>query len=311
MRILVTGATGRVGRPLVSRLRDEGHQVRVLQRGKTGPADGSSGDLEVVTGSIADAAAVRRAVADVDAVCHLAALMPPFGDEALFQANVVGTFNVIEAIRDAGATARLVFASTDATYGTGLSKRSYPQPITEGTSPEPTNFYGTTKVVGEDLVGQAGRIYAFPYVILRFAWVFAGVEVLDLFTMSMWEDFMTPEQKRRLSDSDLVPIILEADGSPFSDHVADARDVAAACALAIEAPISGEVFNVCGPAPFRYIELSPLVAGRLGRRTVELPLTDFHAYEFDGSKARRMLGFEPRHSIRDMLDEALALVEHT
>lgn len=307
MRVLVTGATGRVGRVLVPMLLDQGHEVRSIQRGITGSDNTLLSGVDTVTGSIADRAVVDRAMAGVDAVCHLAALMPPHSDEDLFAANVVGTFNILEAVRASSSMPRLVQISTDATYGTGLSRRAYPTPIVESTPAQPTNFYGITKVVCEDLVLHSERLFDMNAIVLRFAWVLAADEVLDLFSTAMWSEFMTPGQQKDLDDSDAVPVILEEDGSPFSDHIVDPRDAAQACLLAVTSSVTGEALNVCGPAAFRYVDHSPTVAQRLGRPMVEVPLESFHSYAFDLSRTQEALGYRPAYGIDTVLEEALAL----
>jgi nucleoside-diphosphate-sugar epimerase len=309
MRILVTGASGRVGRLLVPLLVQEGHTVRAMQRGISSPVQDAG--AEVILGSITDARLVEEAVEGVDAVCHLAALMPPTGNGEVFQVNVRGTFNVLEAVHTHGDHARVVHGSTDATYGTGLSERTYPDPIDETVPPEPTNFYGASKVIDEELLHQYRRLFGLDFVALRYFWIFDGAEVLDLFTMSMWAEFMSEEQVERFASSDAVPVLYEEDGkTPFTDHIVDARDVARATALAVSAPeATGERINIGGPGPFSYVDYSPLVAGRLGRPLEDVALPNFHAYSYDISKARAVLGFEPKHDIGDMLERAFRLVE--
>lgn len=309
MRVLVTGATGRVGRLLVPMLLDEEYSVRTLQRGVSGAGVQWPADVEVQIGSITSRETVDRALQEVDVVCHLAALMPPNSNDALFDTNVVGTFNIIDSIVQSNSSAKLVFASTDATYGTGFSDRKYLHPITETTPPQPTNFYGVTKVMGEDLVNQCGRLNDIDYTILRFAWVLAANELLELFTMGMWRDFMTHEQTEKLHISNAIPVVLEGDGSPFSDHIVDPRDAAVACLLAIRRMPSGDTFNICGPEPFRYLDYSPGIAERLGLELVELPLVNFHSYAFDGSKARERLNFVAQHNLDAVLSEAFALAK--
>jgi nucleoside-diphosphate-sugar epimerase len=305
MRVLVTGASGRVGALVAAEVRSRDWGLRLLQRGQTAPLPRAS-NIEVFRGSVADPDLVRKAVRGVDAVCHLAALMPPNENEALFEANVRGTFNVLEAMRTAEHPPRLVFASSDATYGTGLSRRAYPAPIGEDVSPRPTNLYGVTKVLGEEMVRRYVDLYGLRAVILRYCWVFGAGEILDLFTTQTWEEFMSPEQRVALAGSTDVPVLFGEDGQPFSDHVIDAHDAARATILAIEAERDGcEALNICGPKAFRYTEVAPRVAEALGRRTVDLRLASFHPYAIDTSKAEREIGFRAESDIDTMVDEAL------
>jgi nucleoside-diphosphate-sugar epimerase len=246
------------------------------------------------------------AVQGVDVVCHLAALMPPHENDSLFESNVRGTFNLLEAIRTAERPPRLVFASSDAIYGTGFSRRAYPAPIGEDLTPSPTNFYGLTKVVGEQMVRGYIDLYGLTGVILRFCWVFGPGEVLDLFNLETWNEFMTPQQQADLSGSTDVPVLFADAGEPFSDHVIDARDAARATMLAIAARVDDNpTLNICGPKSFRYVDVAPRVAKALGRRTVDLTLMGFHPYTIDTARAERALSFRAEYDIDAMLDEAL------
>ena len=309
MRVLVTGASGRVGALVVAEALSRDWGLQLLQRGRTAPIPAAA-EVEVFRGSVADPDLVRNAVRGVDVVCHLAALMPPNKNDALFEANVRGTFNVLEAIRTAERPPRLVFASSDATYGTGLSRRAYPAPIGEDVPPRPTNLYGVTKVLGEEMVRRYVDVYGIAAVILRYCWVFGAGEILDLFTTQTWEEFMSPEQRIALDGSTDIPVLFAENGQPFSDHVIDARDAARATILAIEAERDGcEALNICGPQAFRYTDVSPRVAEALGRRTVDLTLASFHPYAIDTSKAEREIGFLAGSDVDAMLDEALCAPE--
>jgi nucleoside-diphosphate-sugar epimerase len=101
-------------------------------------------------------------------------------------------------------------------------------------------------------------------------------------------------------------VLFDADGNPFSDHIVDARDAARATALAIEATdVTGEAINVCGPAAFRYVDLSPRVAEALGRPLAEIQLPTFHAYSLDTKKAERLLRFRGSFDASAMVADAL------
>jgi UDP-glucose 4-epimerase len=307
VKVLVTGASGRIGAIVAAGIQSRNWNLRILQRGKSAPLPAYAADVEVLRGSVEDQALVREAVAGVDVVCHLAALMPPHENSSLFDCNIRGTFNLLEAIRTASRPPRLVFASSDATYGTGLSRRAYPDPIDEDVSPSPTNFYGLTKVLDEAMVRGYAELYGLTAVILRYCWIFGPGEVLDLFKIETWNEFITSEQRTALAGSTDVPVLFAESGEPFSDHVIDARDAANATLLAIDARAGGcQTLNICGPSAFRYTDVAPRVARALQRQTVELTLSSFHPYAIDTTRAERKLGFRAKYDIDAMLNEALS-----
>ena len=110
MRILVTGGGGFLGQALCRGLVERGHQVLSFNRGQY-PALAALG-VGQIQGDLADANAVSHAVAGVDAVFHNAAKAGAWGSyDSYFQANVVGTRNVIAACQQHGV-GRLVYTST-------------------------------------------------------------------------------------------------------------------------------------------------------------------------------------------------------
>ncbi|ROP61434.1 NAD(P)-dependent oxidoreductase [Curtobacterium sp. PhB115] len=116
MIVLVTGASGFLGRATAAAVRDAGHEVRTFQRRPSGVSG-----VQDVAGSMTDADAVARAVDGVDAVVHLAAKVSLAGDPADFvRVNVDGTRTLLTAARAAGVE-RFVFVSSPSVGHTGSS----------------------------------------------------------------------------------------------------------------------------------------------------------------------------------------------
>ncbi len=115
-RVLVTGASGMLGRATAAALRDRGHAVRTFQRGPAGVPG-----VPDERGSVTDAAAVARAVQGCTAVVHLAAKVTLTGTEEEFRAvNVEGTRALLGAARAAGVR-RFVLVSSPSVAHVGLS----------------------------------------------------------------------------------------------------------------------------------------------------------------------------------------------
>jgi dihydroflavonol-4-reductase len=124
VRVLVTGATGFLGRELVRALRARGDEVRILAR-PSSRLDDLSEYVEVVHGDVLDSASVAAAVEDRDLVFHTAGMVSTLASEhrAMFAVNVDGTRNVLQAARAAGVQ-RVVYTSSSYAVGHTLDGRA-------------------------------------------------------------------------------------------------------------------------------------------------------------------------------------------
>jgi len=171
MRILVTGAAGFIGRWVVGELLTRGHTVLPIDNLAEGDAAnldaflGHPGLLPFEVGDVRDAAACRRWTADVDAVAHLAAsisVQDSIDDPAsTFENDVVGTFNVLEGARAAGA--RVLFMSTCMVYDLA----STPEGIGETHPTKPASPYAASKLAGEALTLSYFHAYGLPSTVVR------------------------------------------------------------------------------------------------------------------------------------------------
>ncbi|MCX6545082.1 MAG: NAD-dependent epimerase/dehydratase family protein [Acidobacteria bacterium] len=151
--VLVTGATGAVGPYVVAELCGLGYRVRSLSCWSV-PSGGASDGVDARIGDVTDPAAVQAAMADVESVIHMAALVPSASStgesaEEYRRVNVDGTAAVVDAAIRAGVR-RIVFFSTINVYGsTGGSTAD------ELTTPHPDSLYGLTKRAAEQIVLSA------------------------------------------------------------------------------------------------------------------------------------------------------------
>lgn len=304
--VLVTGASGRLARHLVPLLLERGHRVRALVH-RTPLPTAWVRQVEPVSADLHEATGLAEAVRGSDVVCHLAALMPPATDDEIFAANLGGTYRLLQAAAAAERKPRFVFASTDAVYCTGWSFEPYHSPIDENISLRPVLLYGISKVLGEQMCVHFQDIHKLPAVRLRFDWILEAPEVLDLFTSAPYKDLLVADDRGKWDGGAAVKIPLEEDGSPFIEHICDVRDSAQGALLAIEKEAAaGHVFNIAGPAPFSYLEVGPLVARRLGLELIPGRCKGLYSYEISNQKARGLLGYQPRFSVFDSLEDALS-----
>jgi nucleoside-diphosphate-sugar epimerase len=305
-RILVTGATGRIGRHVVPLLIERGYRVRLMLR-RPPPPDSWVSEAEVIQGSLPGAETLHTAVADMDAVIHLAGIMPPAPDDEVFGTNVEGTYQILQAVAAREKKPRLLFASSDATYCTGWSVGSYSAAIREDAEQHPTVFYGLSKVIGERMCKYFEEMHKVPIVRLRFVWTLEAAEILDLFLKAPYRDYLADGDRGAWDEQGIVAVPLEEDGCPFCEHVCDVRDAAEAVVLALENETApGQAFNIAGPEAFRYTDVGPELAKKIGTRAVEARCRGIHSYELSIEKARAMLGYRPRFKILESLADALA-----
>lgn len=167
--VLVTGATGFIGRRLVSRLLEEGAAVRALVlEGDPGEAHLPKESVELIRGSVTDARAASRAAQGTEVVFHLAAVVGDWAPEELFrEVTIEGTRNVLSAAADAGA--RAVLASSIVVYGDAIGRVECAEDQPFG---EAAGAYGRSKQEQERIAADLGQSKALSVTTLRLANVF-------------------------------------------------------------------------------------------------------------------------------------------
>jgi UDP-glucose 4-epimerase len=286
-RILVTGGAGFVGATLVRRLVAAGHPVRVFDNYSTGdPAHLDGVDAELVEGDIRDVAALDAALAGTGAIVHLAAagsVVASVADPvANFEANVLGTFRVLDAARRAGAE-RVVLASTG-----GALIGDAPPPVSELSLPKPISPYGASKLAGEGYAHAFARAYGLRTVAIRFANVYGPWSERKKGAMTLFF--------RAIHGGE--PIVIYGDGHSSRDYT-HVEDISRALELALERDVPGgtvlhaasgvettvrELAELCCAAadvPGHPIEFAPRRPGEVER--------NFATYDL----AREVLGYAP------------------
>ncbi|MGB5348076.1 MAG: NAD(P)-dependent oxidoreductase [Polyangiales bacterium] len=166
MRVLVTGAFGRLGREGIERLLEEGHSVTALDvpnRRNQKAARQFADRLRIVWGDIRSAADVDTAVADCDAIIHNAGVLAPASElhpDLAYAVNVGGTNNILGAMKRKKRTPVIVFASSLAVCGPRVPGSP---PLTGDLPAIATDNYTSNKAECERLLRESGL----PYVIFR------------------------------------------------------------------------------------------------------------------------------------------------
>jgi UDP-glucose 4-epimerase len=323
VKVLVTGATGRIGNNVARQLLARGYDVRgTAIPGDPGIERAASDGVELLIGNLRDAVFCRDAVGGCDAVMHLGAMLlfGPDDDQDLFEDNLRSTFNMMEAAANAGGIKRFVFASSDEVYPSLFAKYL---PIDESHPKEPYSFYGVTKLSGETMGDYFYRRRDLPVAVARFALTIEPWEVLyperplgNFLHLSSMLRFIrnrsgdeSADRVAALQVGEEPNLLLEReeDGTPYLFQYCDVRDLVQGLQLLLEHPAAiGEAFNLSGPAPFSYDQAVGVLAEATGRHVVDVmlpgpPIRIHHST----AKARNMLGYRPVHDIRSTVEEAI------
>jgi UDP-N-acetylglucosamine/UDP-N-acetyl-alpha-D-glucosaminouronate 4-epimerase len=296
-KICVTGAAGFIGGHLAEGLLREGHEVTALDDFSSGKRENAAmlarnARFSLVEGSIADAAAVRRAVEGAKWVFHLAAIpsvpLSMAEPERTTAVNVSGTVNVLETARRSGVE-RVVLACSCAAYGDGPE-----QPKHEGLLARPMSPYAAQKIACELYAQTYTRAYGLPCVALRFFNVYGPRQDPKSEYAAAIPRFTT----RLLAGQ---PPIVFGDGLQTRDFV-HVSDVVRANLLAAAAPRApGEIINVASGRSSSLIELIATLKQVIGPAAQHLEIEhqapragDLRESSADISLARALLGYEPR-----------------
>jgi nucleoside-diphosphate-sugar epimerase len=217
MRIVVTGGSGKAGRWIVRDLRDHGHDVLNADLVHDGSPHGQS-----VRTDLTDLGSAFEVVRGADAVVHFAAIpapeLRPAGET--FRINALSSYNVFTAAAQQGV-GRVVWASSETVMGLPFDEPPAYAPIDEAHLPRPESSYALSKLVGETMAQQLARSHGIPFLGLRISNI---MEPDDYARFGEWQD---DPRVRRWNLWGYV----------------DARDVAQAVRLGLEADIRGA--NTC------------------------------------------------------------------
>jgi len=281
MKVLVTGGSGLVGTYVVAELCLHGHAVSVLDLKP--PAR----SVPFVEADVLDLNAVTAAMEGFDVVVHMAGIPHPLNDpaEKVFSVNVNGTFNVLEAAARRGIR-KVVFTSSESTLGFAFMKNSIsPEyiPIDEQHPLRPQDPYGLSKLLCEQICRSYSARYGIRTVCLREPWIWV------------------PEGNERELYRKLVKEYhLWKNNLWGFVHVSDA---AAAHRLAVEKDLESlhEVFLISGRENWTGLDSRTLLEKFFPEVTTIAESFTGPASLFSYEKARRMLGYEPRHTVHDIL----------
>jgi len=306
-RVLVTGASGKLGGPLCEALLAEGYHVTALRHRCPVDVDG----VEEVQVDIGDAAAVEELVSSSDAVIHLATCKED--RDGVIDVSARGTFNLLDAAMRTKSPRRFLLASGDAVNGIYFNVQ--PVPIREDMPMVAyPGYYPLSKVIEETMGRQFFHQAGVPVVCLRMSWIHAEDDILNHLTVAgesfgvpVWAELMDERQRADFAAGrDAAVALRHPDGKPVRRHIVALEDCVQAFLLALRCEgIEGQTFNIAMAEPFDYAGAAAYVAERLGIEVIDLVDPVGQDFSIDVTKARYVLGYQPEYDIRSLIDQAV------
>jgi UDP-glucose 4-epimerase len=298
---IVTGGAGFIGSHLVDALLAEDISVRVIDNYSTGRPENLAhvaGQVELVEADFAKSGSWQKLFQDTDWVFHLGALadiVPSIQRPAdYFHANVDGTFNVLEAAKNAGVK-RFVYAASSSCYGIPDK-----YPTSEDADISPQYPYALTKRLGEELVMHWAQLYNLPAIALRLFNVYGPRSR----TSGTYGAVLGVFLAQKLANK---PFTVVGDGTQTRDFTY-VTDVANAFLTAAQSSVCEEIFNVGSGETVSVNRLVELLGGEvtyIPKRPGEPDCT-----YADITKIRRDLKWQPKVSIKQGVDNVLANIEY-
>jgi nucleoside-diphosphate-sugar epimerase len=301
---LITGGAGFIGSHIAASLAAAGARVRIIDDLSTGYPENVSeiaGDVDFIQASVADEVALRRALEDVELVFHEAAIPSvPRSVENPRQthiASVDATFSLLLAAKEKKVR-RIVYAASSSAYG------DQPMlPKVENMLPEPLSPYAVAKLVGEHYCQVFTRVYGLETVSLRYFNVFGPRQdpssqysgVISRFIAAL----LGGEQPVIYGDGE------QSRDFTYIDNVVDANLKAAESARAV-----GQVINIANGERITLNELLGELKNLTAKPDVVADFREPRAGDVkhslaDISRARDLLGFEPRVDLRTGLQHTI------
>jgi UDP-glucose 4-epimerase len=297
--VLVTGGAGFIGSHIVDRLVTEGYEVRILDNLTTGKLENiqghlSSGKIEFVKGDIRDLSTVKKSLEKIDAAIHFAALVSvPLSIEnpnLTFDINLLGTLNLLRSCIEKNID-KFVFISSCAVCGDPKKL-----PVTEETPTNPISPYAESKLIGERYCQGFNERDLLQTVILRFFNVYGPRQGMNDYSGVITRFVNLAKNKSSLT--------IYGDGLQTRDFV-NVADIAEAVLASTKSSCASGVFNVGSGKPTTINELAKtilqLTSADVEIQHIECRAGDIRDSYADISKAKKLLGFEPKVSLKEGL----------
>ena len=308
-RILVTGATGKVGHHFIDRvLASEAlpdFTIRALCHNRSLDPHPR---LENVHGSISDRAVVCEAMHGVTHVLHCATCKETPDD--VIDVTVKGLFWLLEECRVSPSFRQLILLGGDCSVGHFF----YPHPVPVTEQQKLTAYpgcYALSKVLEEVMLDQYFIQYGLNGCCLRAPWIMEKDDFKytlsfgdNVFGGPRWRDLLGAENADAYAKNGTVPLMLDPAGLPVKRNFVHISDLFEAILKAIDhAKAHQQTFNICMDEPVDYQKVAEYLQQSRGLPCVSIK-TSFHSTWLDNTKAKFLLDWQPRIDLKLLIDQA-------
>src|SRR5437762_714231 len=308
-RILVTGATGKVGSHFIDRiLHSDDHRkvsIRALCHNRlVEPAE----RVEVLQGNISDRSVVRSAMQGITHVLRCATCKETAND--IIDVTVKGLFWLLEECRTSASFKQIILIGGDAALGHFFYPHALPITEQQKHSAYP-GCYALSKVLEEVMLEQYFIQYDLPGCCLRAPWIMEKDDFKyslsfgeDVFGGPRWRDLVGPERADEYVKNGTVPLMLDPNGEPVKRNFVHVSDLADSILLSLDNPHAHQqTFNICMDEPVDYKHVANYLSRTRGTPSVEIK-TPYWSTWLDNSKARFLLGWNPRFNLERLIEDA-------
>jgi len=309
MKILLTGATGKVGTRFLQRFFEEERfsdgTVRALCHNRLLE---ETPRLEVISGSIADRELVNKAMEDITHVIHLATCKET--PEQVMDVTVKGLFWILEECRSSDSFQQFILIGGDAAMGHFFYPHPVPVTETQKHSPYP-GCYALSKVLEEVMLEQYYTQYDLNGCCLRAPWIMEKDDFKyslsfgkDVFGGPIWRDLVSPEEASSYESTQTIPVMLDPEGQPVRRNFVHVRDLVSAILLSIDNPKARQqLFNVCMDEPVDYRKVAEYLHETKGLPWIDVK-TQYQSTWLDNAKAKFLLDWKPKIDLKQLMEKA-------
>jgi UDP-glucose 4-epimerase len=308
-RILVTGATGKVGQAFIKRLLSDRNFNAFVIRALCHHRELEENErVEIVRGSIEHREVVEIAMNGVTHVLHLATCKEI--PDQIMDVTVKGLFWLLEKCRTSSTFQQFILIGGDASVGHFVYPHPIPVTETQKHSAYP-GCYALSKVLEEVMLEQYYIQYNLNGCCLRAPWILEKDDFKyhlsfgeEVFGGPRWRDLVGVQQADEYLRTQTIPVMLDPNGQALKRNIVHLNDLVGAILLVLDHPgARKQTFNICMDEPVDYGKVSAYLASSRGLPSVKIKTPYFSTW-LDNAKARFLLGWCPEYDLEKVIDAA-------